>query len=123
MSWKQEPLPSAFARVWKEEAPGTPLPRAFRKGPLTALVGREPVGPERLDFRWHISLSASGRVPSWEELSAAAHELRPGVAFAVGVPPQSWWINVHRHTLHLWELRDEALLEQWLGERMGMERT
>jgi hypothetical protein len=87
---------------------------------LHALVSRENLGGNGTpDWRWHISLSAQGRVPNWEELSTAAHDLRPGVPMTVGVPPKSWWLNVHPDVLHLYETKDANLLAQWRHERRG----
>lgn len=100
---------------WDGEAPC-----CYRKGLLAAIVTRDRLRGDPLP-RWHISVSHRDRVPSWEELAAAAHALRPGVPLAVGVPPRSWWINVHPHVLHLWELRDEALIAAWRDERRGDE--
>jgi hypothetical protein len=77
--------------------------------------------PNPPDWRWHISVrnARDGRVPTWDELAFTGHSIRPGVAFALGVPPRSWWINVHEHVLHLWQLKDDALLEQWRSEAQG----
>ena len=101
---------------WKGEQP-----TCWRKGLLAAIVSRDEIAPG--DHRWHVSVQHRDRVPSWEEMAASAHELRPGVAFALGVPPKSWWVNVHPNVLHLWELRDEALIAQWRFERQGHEPT
>jgi hypothetical protein len=35
------------------------------------------------------------------------------------VPPRSWWINVHPHVLHLYEIKDMALTAQWRAEARG----
>jgi hypothetical protein len=75
------------------------------------------------DWRWHISAAGRAAVPKWADLVAIAHELRPGVCFVVGVPPRSWWVNVHPHCLHLFETADKNLLDQWRSERMGHEPT
>jgi hypothetical protein len=72
------------------------------------------------DWRWHMSIAGRDmKVPAWETVSAVPHELRPGVPFVVGVPPKSWWINVHPGALHLWEFKDANLLAQWRAERRG----
>jgi hypothetical protein len=92
-------------------------PTCWRKGLLAAVVSRDEIEPG--DHRWHVSIQHRDRVPTWEEMSASLHELRPGVAFALGVPPRSWWINVHPNVLHGWELRDGALIAQWRAERRG----
>ena len=89
---------------------------------LTAMVGREPVGVHKEaleDLRWHISMRAQDRIPKWEELVEAAHQLRPGVVFCVPLPPRTWWINVHEHVLHLWEIRDTNLENQWRSEHQA----
>jgi hypothetical protein len=120
VSWTQVPLPDQLRAIWADNMPGQPLPRAFEhRAGLGAIVGREPLVPPDGDLRWHVSVRGKGRVPSWEQLVDAAHELRPGVAFAVGVPPRSWWMNVHPHVLHLWEVTDQNLLRQWQAERRG----
>jgi len=72
------------------------------------------------EWRWHISVAGEDDVPRWRDLVAIAHELRPGVPFAVGVPPRSWWMSVHPHCLHLWQIEDAALVAQWRHERMGV---
>jgi hypothetical protein len=103
----------------------------WRRGKLQAIVSRDDIAERNNvlfgglipDPRWHISLAHADRVPSWEELSRAGHELRPGVTFVVGVPPRSWWINVHPNVLHLYELKDQNLEDQWRFERRGDART
>ena len=115
--WQEIGHLAGFAEMWREQFGEIPPPRALKHGALTALVGREPVATG--DERWHISISREDRVPSWDEMVSAVHELRPGDVFAIGIPPRSWWINVHEHTLHLWELHDDALVDQWRSERMN----
>lgn len=124
LRWKRQAEHEAAMReLWQANGQTENFPKVFygydRAGRrvLYALLGREPVAPG--DDRWHLSLSAEGRVPNWDELAAAAHALRPGVAFAIGVPPRSWWINVHEHVLQLWEVADANLLAQWRSERRG----
>lgn len=71
------------------------------------------------DVRWHISLVAQGRPPEWNEVAAVAHQLRPGVPMVMGIPPRSWWINVHPHALHIWETKDEHLVRSWREQARG----
>ena len=116
--WKMANLSTDFLNVWREQFPDVALPECFVKGALMALRTREPWGPQRDDLRWHISvrygeIGFNGRVPDWEELVDAAHSLRPGVPFVIGVPTQNLWMSVHPHVLHLWETRDENMLHQW----------
>lgn len=108
-------------REWEAALPAAgwngERPTAWRKGELQALVSRDEIAPG--DMRWHISLAHRDRVPNWNELAGTAHALRPGVPFAIGVPPRSWWINVHKNILHLYELKDANLIAQWRLERQG----
>ena len=115
-AWEHQLHQTLREQGWPE---GVELPRGYVSGPLAALVAREPVGRNGEDPRWHISIQHKDRVPNWDELVDAAHRLRPGVVFAIGIPPRSWWINVHPHVLHLHELHDTALIEQWRFEGQG----
>lgn len=85
---------------------------------LHALISRDLLPGETVP-RWHISVSAPGGVPAWDQMVRAAHDLRPGVVFVLAVVPKSWWINVHPNVLHLTELRDTALIDQWRAEGRG----
>lgn len=69
--------------------------------------------------RWHISVAGEHTVPMWDTLVSVGHQLRPGVCFVIGVPPESWWINIHPNVLHLYETRDLPLENQWRIERQG----
>ena len=82
-----------------------------------AVVSRDEIGVA--DERWHLSISGQDDVPPWRVMATIGHDLRPGVPMAMGLPPRSWWINVHPHTLHMWELHDENLIAQWRAERSG----
>lgn len=82
------------------------------------ISARERIEPR--DWRWHISVCGRHHVPPWEDMVEVAHKLRPGVVFVLGIPPRSWWINIADHALHLWELKDDALVGQWHAERAGM---
>lgn len=90
-------------------------------GPYSVLMGRERIADS--DPRWHISVAHPAHLPAWADLVAIAHRLRPGVVFVVGVPPRSWWINVHENCLHLWEMRDPNLEAQWRSESQGHRPT
>jgi hypothetical protein len=119
-TWKAQELPETFTSMYLRA--GLEPPLAFAHGQLFALVSRDEIAAA--DWRWHISvrygeLGDNGRVPLWDELVETGHALRPGVPFVVGVPPRSWWINVHPHVLHLYETRDANLVEQWRSERKG----
>src|SRR3954452_16178742 len=81
---------------------------------FSVLLTRDDLGPSIPDWRWHLSIAGRDmKVPPWDTLVAVAHDIRPGVAFVVGVPPKSWWINVHPGTLHLHEVKDLNLIANW----------
>jgi hypothetical protein len=119
--WTEVPIEEDMAAQWA--AMSYEAPRIFRKGDLTAMVGREPCGGNESDVRWHVSISHPERVPSWQELVEAAHSCRPGICFSIGVPPRSWWMNVHPHVLHLWETRDAGLEADYRLNARGDEPT
>jgi hypothetical protein len=94
--------------------------RAYVRGQeFHVLTSRDEIAPG--DTRWHLSISGEHKVPPWDVMVAIAHAARPGVCFVIGVPPKSWWMNVHPNVLHLWELRDHSLAAQWKAESMGHE--
>jgi hypothetical protein len=122
--WERVGTPRDLAEQWRamfgDLADVVPPPVVHRHKRLEALLGREPVGPDQEnleDLRWHLSVRGPDRVPTWPELVDAAHSIRPGVVFCVPMPPRDWWINVHPHVLHVWEIRDTNLIEQWRSER------
>lgn len=116
-------MPQEFIDAWRRHNPDVEAPRCYTTTTgLVALVGREPLAED--DWRWHISVrygdpGFDGRVPTWEEMVSAAHELRPGVVFVIGVPPRSWWMSVHPDVLHMHETRDQALIEEYRRNAMG----
>jgi hypothetical protein len=117
-------LPPEYVEAWAKANPDVEPPRCYSTNAgLVALVGREPFSDD--DWRWHISVrfgdpGVDGRVPTWEEMVSAAHELRPGVVFVIGVPPRSWWMNVHPDVLHMHETRDTLLVEQYKANAAAM---
>jgi hypothetical protein len=119
--WTEERLPPTLQAMYeKMRWPREEWPRRYVSGQLLALVGRETwLGDPPDERRWHISLSHKERIPNWEELVETAHDLRPGVPFCMGVPPRSWWMNVHPNVLHMWEPRDPALIIQWRMNATG----
>jgi hypothetical protein len=116
VEWSRTAFPDALIQEWAA-AGMTSVERYQTRSGLVALVSRDPI-PHGGD-RWHISVTHVSRVPTWSELTDAAHELRPGVVFVLGLPPKSWWINIHPYCLHLYETRDQPLIEQWRFEGRG----
>jgi hypothetical protein len=75
------------------------------------------------DMRWHISISAARDVPPWRCVVAIAHKLRPNVMFCVPLPPRSMWINMKPNCIHIWEVKDVNMTDQWAFEGRGDEPT
>lgn len=105
----------------KRQMAGGPIPRLYTCGDLSVMVGREPVGLSgEPDFRTHISISAKDRDPSWGEIKHIQNSLKPGVFFCSPMPPAEYWISIHDHCFHIWEIKDTNLIEQWRAERSGL---
>jgi hypothetical protein len=85
----------------------------------SVLLGREPLDETLADMRWHLSIAHPSRLPEWRHLAEIAHEVRPGVVFVMALPPKSWWINIHDYCLHLWEVKDDPLVDSWRREGRG----
>lgn len=85
---------------------------------LRVLISRD-LGLNEADPRWHISVSYSDHIPDWEEMVQIAHNLRPGVFFVIGVPPENMWMSAHPYALHLWETTDEGLIAEWKRNARG----
>lgn len=107
------------ARGWDTDAAPFPTAWQHQRLRIAALLGRESCPNDPADLRWHISVQGDGDVPAWGKLVRAAHDLRPGVCFCVGVPPRTWWMNAHPHVLHLYELRDEGLIATYRDNARG----
>ena len=124
LSWRRQPEHEAKIRAMYEADGSVDAAPQVHYGfdrdgvdRLHVLTSREEWVPG--DVRWHVSISAEGRVPTWNEITEALHNLRPGVPFVLGVPPRSWWLNVHPYVLHAWETKDQPLLGQWRANRRG----
>jgi hypothetical protein len=67
--------------------------------------------------RWHLSVAHVSRIPTWEGLGHARDHLIPAdVWMMVPHPPRRYWLNLNRRVLHLWEFRDDLLIEQFKFE-------
>lgn len=76
----------------------------------------------RDDGRLHLSISFPDRLPTWDEIKHAREELLPEDAFfCVPYPPKKYWMSVHAYAMHLYEVRDETLVNLWteIGEALG----
>ena len=54
---------------------------------------------------WHLSISHPSRYPTWHEICQARYRLLPKKAtFAMLLPPEDKYINIHKSCFHLHEL-------------------
>jgi len=78
--------------------------RATDAAGLRVIVGREPLGPGGA-MEWHLSMSAEGRYPTWDELAEARERFLPDpITFGMVLPPRDQYVNLHQTTFHLYEL-------------------
>lgn len=87
-------------------------------------VSREPVAGAGKDYRWHLSMSGPGRLPTWAELGQARDELLPEDAFmCIPHPPRAYWLNYNPNVLHLWQFSDSSLRDQFMFEGREAQRA
>ena len=103
IQWRQAPntLPAPGQTTWRHLTQ-----------PLVAIIS--------IDLgRYHMSVSHRDRIPTWGELGDARDALLPkDLFFMLPHPPRRYWVNFNRRVLHLWEMRDPEMAEQfqWEGE-------
>jgi hypothetical protein len=124
--WEELPLPAEFIEAYNKmnDSLSAPSPRRFvhEAVGLSVILTRDDLSQDfdhDPDLRWHMSMVGPERVPTWNEMAEACHTLRPGVVFVMGIPPRSWWVNVHDDCLHAREVRDDRLTDAWRSERAG----
>lgn len=84
-------------------------------GHCSIICARE--GPE---LRWHLSIAHPFRLPTWDEINAARDACIPAdVWLCQPMPPKEFWINAHERCLHLWQIKDRELIEQWAYDGCG----
>ena len=70
----------------------------IKKGQLRVIIGVE-------DGKWHLSLSTASRLPIYAEMKFMRYELLPDNCYMAQIfPPKAEFINLHKFTLHLWEV-------------------
>lgn len=80
------------------------------------IISQDELAPA--DWRWHVSVSrerdyGSDDVPVWRDLRDLVWWARPGVMFAVPLPPKTLWMNENPNVLHAIEIRDAVLEDSW----------
>lgn len=108
-------------RVPASLADAIPGVRLFQVGSCAVLVSRDVLetasGIVTGDARWHLSISHPRRNPMWDEIGDARDALVPAdVVMCVPFPPRAWWLSIHPHCFHLWEIKDPTLVGQWRGD-------
>lgn len=91
-----------------------------RDGRAIYVQGKLRVMVSYVQGRWHLCLSHSSRVPTYEELSRARAEFLPEGGWYCEVhPPRELWVNIAPYCRHLWEFADPEL--QGICEADGVE--
>ena len=109
--WK--PAPLTWAEIDNPLAPVNASTWRHLTAPLLALTSVD-------HGRWHMSVSHRDRIPTWTELGDARDALLPpDLFFMLPHPPRRYWLNLDHRVLHLWEMNDPKLVEQfrWEGEQ------
>jgi hypothetical protein len=103
-----------FSSGWTRVGDDLAGERFIHRGKMLTAIRSQDMG------RWHLSVSHVDRVPTWGELGFARDHLLPADAWMmIAHPPRKYWLNYDRRVLHLWEFRDQELIEQfrWEGEQ------
>lgn len=69
----------------------------YRSGDLTAIAAIGPTGA-------HVSISARGRYPTWDEIASIKELTFPDRHMVMLLPPRSEYVNLHETCLHIWEM-------------------
>ncbi len=80
-----------------------PGSRAYTMGGCRIICSQQRAG-------WHLSVSRTDRLPTWEELRDARYELVPDAAtMALLLPPRAEYVNVHEFCLQMYEIPGEYI--------------
>ncbi len=99
-----------FEDLLKVLQPGT---KAHGRGNCIALVS-----PPNGKLGWHMSISCSGRDPTWKEIKSAWYSLIPDADKKTGAmffPPKDEYVNLHEHCFHIHEV--DADCKEIVGEK------
>ena len=85
---------------------GIQLANFYTDSACEILIGKEGNSVKR----WHMSISHNSRYPTWDEIKQARYALLPrDRGFAMLLPPQDEYVNVHPNCFHLWEYKKNEL--------------
>ena len=87
----------------------------YRIGNCAAVVTREDIADKRAeerDYRWHVALSHSQRMPTQDEINIARELVPDDIHFCLPFP-HSGFQPKEGLSVHLWEIKDGNLTEQW----------
>lgn len=78
--------------------------QAFMMNGCRIIVANEPDG-------WHLSISRADRDPTWNEIATARYRLLGDIEeMAMHLPPLAEYVNVHKFTFHLHEVKRSNIL-------------
>jgi hypothetical protein len=101
------------------KARGARIIRIYDYGETHIIYTEEPFGRGALSspFGVHISISARGRHPTWEEQRDAVWTICPGVTMASYIPPQSRFSTLpDSHVFHWFEVLSDNDHVEHLGD-------
>jgi hypothetical protein len=105
--WLRQHLPNQVPQGWAVAEAGDDGCKLLASSGLVAVVSGNVEQDKR---RWiHLSVSAPGRTPTWEELVSVKEMLLGKHSLAIQViPPRSRYITIHPDVLHLFMCADGA---------------
>lgn len=87
----------------------------YRIGNCGVVVSRVDVADKRSrtrDWRWHLTISHANRPPTWVEINLARDLVPDDLHFCMPFPHSGFLPN-EGNAVHLWEVKDGNLTEQW----------
>ena len=93
-TWKSISVPDVVLSI-------CPDAKAFESGRLKVIKSTDA-------NRLHLSISHQDRYPKWDEIKEARdYFLPPGKIFIMALPPEKYYVNLHKNCFHLWELSED----------------
>lgn len=96
---------------------------AYQLGSVVILLCRENLADARQessDYRWHLQIGHPDRIPQPSEIQAARKLAPDGIHMALAFPKSGFdVIESFGTTIHLWEVHDDNLTDQWESESVA----